>query len=60
MASKVASTAVAAAVFVICALSATAAMSSFLVIGPILSLHRINGAPAVMGAESLPEAPQKQ
>jgi hypothetical protein len=41
-------------------LSATAAMSSFLVIGPILSLHRINGSLAVMEAESLPEASQKQ
>src|SRR4029079_12073417 len=51
MASKVASTAVAAAVFVICALSATAAMSSFLVIGPILSLYRINGSLAVMSAD---------
>ena len=52
MASKVASTAVAAAVFVICALSATAAMSSFFVIGPILSLYRINGSLAVMSAEN--------
>ena len=32
-------------------LSATAAMSSFLVIGPILSLYRINGSLAVMSAD---------
>jgi hypothetical protein len=31
-----------------------------LVIGPILSLHRINGAFAVVGAENLPEIPQMQ
>jgi hypothetical protein len=35
-------------------------MSSFLVIGPILSLHRINGAVAVVGAESLLEQTQMQ
>src|SRR5262249_31846100 len=61
MASKVASTAVAAAVFVIWALSATAVMSSFLVIGPILSFARTESTAYLpLWAESLPKKNQKQ